>query len=433
MADLSTTIISAEGISAGPTSPTWLSSLPVRIRAAPSVSQWPEHDAYSDFTLDVNQDTHLDETPATAEPEYKPTANFNSEEGRHGADHCPPGGQSADGDDSDTPESTEELIAKFDERMDKLEITFALTKAVLHLDRNQDIEAEDRAQQGLEGARRLGDEATIARCLYWLGRIEYYRGNGAKARRHFLDARPCIGVYDEGQDIPVYLSLFQRGVTEDDRERIIRSHVGQLLLSDTEEDSISDWETMHADAPSEASENQQLSMAVKPERVRKRKTGSSDILNEVLRTSRKGKREKTKPRLWLVRDRADIYPHARDDRRHLLDQKRDLMWLTAAEMSCFRPQQGHFTFTMYPKGLAPRNRKTDIFHEQRWEWIMPRTEWEDVQEAWKEKSVTMAFLTCERQELVRRAIQKPGWKPLHIRKVVDPSVCDTHCVTQVVN
>ena len=341
-------ITPAEGTSSRPTSLTWSTSLPVHTRPASAASEWPEQGAYSAPTLDANQDTHLNETLATAQFEYQPTADFNAEKGRDEVDHFLRGTQAADFDDS---ESTEKLIAEFDERMDKLEIAFALTKAVLHLDRGQDIYAEDEALQGLDLAKRRGDKATIARCTYWLGRIEYHRGNDVQAHRHFLDARPCIGVYDEGHDVPVFLSLFQRSVTEEGRKQILRCHVKELLARCTEPHYGS--ATMCVGSPSDTYDSQGSSVTITSKQVRKRELGSSNVLEQVLRTSNKRKGEKAKPKLWLVRDRADIYPHAGDGRSlpdpKDSDAKRDMMWLTAAEKSDFRPQQGHFTFTMSPK------------------------------------------------------------------------------------
>lgn len=133
----------------------------------------------------------------------------------------------SDGELDDIPCSTE-LIAEFSEQMSRFMVSLALTNAALHLGHGQDIEAEDCALESLELAKKLNNEAASAQSIYWLGRVEYYRGNYIKAHRHFLDARPCIGEDPEGQDVTLFLSLFQRGITGDDRQRMIRSHYARL-------------------------------------------------------------------------------------------------------------------------------------------------------------------------------------------------------------
>ncbi|RMJ22125.1 hypothetical protein PHISP_07009 [Aspergillus sp. HF37] len=401
--------IGSESTSAEST-PKWSATLPSHTRSAPGVSERSEQEApLFDPALDEKEDTRPENMAAESEcpPTADPSAEHDNDKEIH---HSLPEG-TAESDRSAIPVTTEELVAKFDKQMDRLEIAFALTKAVLYLDREQDVEAENHALQSLDIAKRFGEEAAIARSIYWLGRIEYYRHNDAKAHRHFLDARPCIGVYDEGQDVLVFLSLFQRGITEEQRERILRAHTGKLPAKGVKPESGSRRVPVHAKSRNKKHEDRPSSVTDKPKRRRKRKSGKSDDVDQVMRISHNGKREKAKPRPWLVPNNIDIYPHAGDGRRHrpdpdCVDPKWDMMWLIAAKASSFRPQQSPFTFTMYPKGLAPRHRMTDIFDEQCWEWIMPRDEWEDVREAWAGKSTTMLFLATERQELKRTAMQK---------------------------
>lgn len=401
--------IASEDTSAEST-PKWSATLPSHTRSAPGVSERSEHEAPPvDPALDEKEDTRP-ENMAIAESECPPTADSSAEHDNEETHHSLPEA-TAGSDGSGFPVTTEELVAKFDNQTDRVEIALTLTKAVLYLDRKQDVEAETLALQSLDLAKQYGEEAAIARSFYWLGRIEYYRHNDVKAHRHFLDARPCIGVYDEGQDVLVFLSVFQRGITEEQRERILRAHTGRLRTEEVKLESGSRRARGHAKSRNTKHKDRSPTVTDKPTRRRKRKPGKSDDVDRVMRISHNGEREKAKPKPWLVPDKADIYPHAGDGRRRRpdpdsVDPKWDMMWLTAAKASSFRPQQGPFTFTMYPKGLAPRNRTTDIFDEQRWEWIMPRAEWEEVREAWAQKSATMLFLATERLELKRRATQK---------------------------
>lgn len=305
----------------------------------------------------------------------------------------------------DIPCSTEELIAEFNERMNRLMVSLALTNAALHLERGQDVEAEDCALQGLELAKNLNNEAVTAQSIYWLGRIEYYRGNYMKAFRHFLDARPCIGEDPEGQDVILFLSLFQRGITQDDRQRIIRSDYARLRPIPK-----SSVETPHVRLSNEISTTQSRTMETrKPAQGTKRKQGSLDMISQIMRPSQIANGKRVKSKLWLVQDAADIYSHAGDGRRHSdqkpIDPSLEITWHGKTKMD-HQLQQSPFVFTKYPKGLAERYRSTQIIPEQSFEWIMPESEWMAVHENWRNKSVTMSFLALERKELRRRAKEK---------------------------
>lgn len=320
----------------------WSTPLPLHTRPGPVPEQLEQQDP-DDSSLDAQETTHPDLD--NVESGYPPFSAENDN----------------DSDTSLSPEEREaeirdrmlgptpDLLAKFDERMDRLEISFALTKAVMCFEQHQDDEAESGILQALDMAKQFGDEATIAQCIYWLARVEFHRGNDANAHRLFLDARPCIGVHDEGQEVPLFLSLYQRGVTEEDRVRILHSHV--QAMRGTREQLRTD-DAVHADSPNEAHESESsVSAESGPERGNKRKLGNPDIVDQLMRTPHKGTREHTKPKPWIVRHNPDIYPRSGYGNRqppnpNPQDSNVDMMWLKAARTSSFRPEKGRFTFTM---------------------------------------------------------------------------------------
>ncbi|PYH75872.1 hypothetical protein BO82DRAFT_359644 [Aspergillus uvarum CBS 121591] len=67
--------------------------------------------------------------------------------------------------------------------------------------------------------------------------------------------------------------------------------------------------------------------------------------------------------------------------------------------------QKHFTFEMYPQGMAPRTRPTNIFPEQRNEILMSEESWKVFNEYVQGKGVTMSYLDREGQKY-REAIKK---------------------------
>lgn len=187
---------------------------------------------------------------------------------------------------------------------------------------------------------------------------------------------------------------------------MIQSHYGEIGSKNPE--AIPN--PRHASRPGETPTSQSREVETqKPAEGTKRKWDCATIISHIMRPSKEVNGGTARPKLWLVPDTADTYPHARDGRRLAgptpVDPNWDNLWTTAGKT----PRFGHeaaFEFTSYPKGLADRYRPTNIFPEQRYEWIMPELEWKTVHENWKDKSVTMSFLAYERKELRRRAKDK---------------------------
>lgn len=389
---------SPEDTSDASTPPTWLASLPLPSPPL-GVSKRSEQQVLpAQSTLNAEEICYSEEDPAVEEPEY--SGNAEDGEGAHNK-------STADSDEVDPPESTAELIARADEQMDILEITFALTNATMHFGQLEDVEAEDCAQHGLNLAKELGEEAGIARCNYYLGCIEYIRGNAAIAHRLFRDARPCIGEYPEGHDVPAFLSVFQRGVAEEDRHQILRSHFIGSRKESRGSQIIPNNVGAYTESPEPPSPNLPPATVDQPELMTKCR-GCARNVTEITRTSSSMEEHHTPEP--LLKGNTDTHPGDREDSRRFsdptaTDRKGEPASMAGTKASSFKPQRG-FSFTLYPKGLAPRNRITRIFSEQYWEWNMSRTEWENIKEAWRERSVTMEYLASERSAAVDKAVQR---------------------------
>jgi len=127
------------------------------------------------------------------------------------------------------------LYDNFEDQMRQHLVTVKLVAAENELLIDKDDEAEKLVLEALEVAKTLDYPPLEAKCKYWLGRIEYYRGNDEKALRYFMEARPCVGKYQEGVELQLYLSLFQPGLTKADRERILLNHDRALVAAHEKE------------------------------------------------------------------------------------------------------------------------------------------------------------------------------------------------------
>ncbi|KAL2011145.1 hypothetical protein VTN00DRAFT_3863 [Thermoascus crustaceus] len=119
----------------------------------------------------------------------------------------------------------------FEDQMSQHFVTVTLVAAESELLVDRDEEAETLVLEALEVARGLDYPPLEARCKYWLGRIEYFREHEEKALQYFMEARPCDGKYMEGAELQLYLSLFQPGLTKQDREQILLNNDRALLAA----------------------------------------------------------------------------------------------------------------------------------------------------------------------------------------------------------
>ena len=134
---------------------------------------------------------------------------------------------------------------------------------------------------------------------------------------------------------------------------------------------------------------------------RKRKAQLWDL---VLRPSVSARHTPKKPIVqsvtWMVKSTEDVLH--RNNPLTLRPKKGvssdHAQWLKSATQGPRPTQKQSFTFRCYPRGLAPRSRRTDIFSEQPEENLLSMEEWATLQEQTKDKKVTMAYLARERQK-----------------------------------
>lgn len=87
--------------------------------------------------------------------------------------------------------------------------------------------AEVMVNLARESADKSKNALLVARCEFWMGRVEFLRGNMRKAHEHFVKANPCAMDPKEGvecQDLSFYLDVTRHGISEHTRAARLRTH-----------------------------------------------------------------------------------------------------------------------------------------------------------------------------------------------------------------
>ncbi|KAJ5356655.1 hypothetical protein N7517_011264 [Penicillium concentricum] len=107
-------------------------------------------------------------------------------------------------------------------------------------------EAEVMVKLARQSANRSQNPLLVAKCEFWMGRVEFLRGNMSKAHQHFVKANPCAMDPKEGvecQDLSFFLDVTRHGISEHTRAARLRAHEDAIALhtkfDKTENNSVS--------------------------------------------------------------------------------------------------------------------------------------------------------------------------------------------------
>lgn len=378
-----------------------------------------------------NDDDNDDGSPAGYE-NYAPTADFWL--GREGHERAhqhvqraveykkmgPNGPHGPSREPYKTDPQTLALLRDFDGIRAKHSITILLVNVLLYIVNRKYSNAESEVEKALDIAKELNQEPTLARCYYWLGVIEYNRGNNEKALSYFQDARPCVDEYPvEGKDLGMYLSLLQRGIGREQRKNILLSN-GKTILTGNGKAALP--RRKHFTEFANEHLKRKRSSALPPVETvlrmtaqRKRNTnGGHKKKDPKKKDTTTTTTPRVRPTVWLKHDTKDIEDRSSlrrdevDHRQFVLGtqvQDADLEFLKKVPFSDDIDddlhRQGPFNFNVQPKGLAPRTRTTKTFSELPCEIIMSSDKWASIQETVGDKEVTMSLLRKEQEKLSR--------------------------------
>ncbi|KAJ5623646.1 hypothetical protein N7490_012251 [Penicillium lividum] len=276
--------------------------------------------------------------------------------------------------------------SSFETRFVELGICLALENVMDCLQQKLLPLAKKEAKRALHLAEHQGDEINIARCHYWMGRIELYQRNISSAYKFFMTARPCVmdDKHPEGRSLGYYLSLLSPGVGG------TISHPNNDAFEATSRKG-----DIHQSGDNQSRKRKQdgqiSELVLRPlDMVGHTKPGSVTMKRPPKPTSR--------PVVWITQNTEDTLhsnsPMVIITKDEINANRMD--WLTTAN-SGSRLSQIKFTFRCYPRGLAPRTRPTEIFAEQPGENLLSTEEWQALHQHAKNKKVTLAYLADERR------------------------------------
>ncbi|KAJ5769660.1 hypothetical protein N7520_004219 [Penicillium odoratum] len=287
--------------------------------------------------------------------------------------------------------------SSFETRFVELGIGLALENVMDCLHQKLLPLAKKEAKRALHLAEHQGDEINIARCYYWMGRIELYQRNISSAYKFFMTARPCVmdDKHPEGRSLGYYLSLFNPGAGGTISHPNHDAFEATLIKGDMDQSGDNQSRKRKQDA-------QTSELVLRPfNMVGHTKLGSVTMKSPQYPTSR--------PVVWITQITEDAL-HSDSPMVIILKDEANadgMDWLATAN-SGPRLSQIKFTFRCYPRGLAPRTRPTEIFAEQPGENLLSAEEWQALHQHAKNKKVTLAYLADERRrnlELTKKTIQ----------------------------
>ncbi|KAJ5894894.1 hypothetical protein N7495_006585 [Penicillium taxi] len=281
------------------------------------------------------------------------------------------------------------------------QISHALAMAISFIGISLLDQAMRECKGALKIAQELKHETSIARCYYWMGRIELELQNLPAAHTYFDIAKPCVmdDQNSEGTNWGFYWNLTKPTLSEDFRKRMLFYHdIG--VLEDTAESE-----------PGLVMVNTRTSMKRKRE----------DRWEYVLRSPTTSKKSRSqsiercqtqrgRPTVWMVGDTEDLQSQFRKTAIKSgkeSSSKTDWEWKgTSKNGHRFKGTQ--FTFRKYPKGLSSRTRPMSIFAELPDECIISADQWKFLNGTSKDLWTTMDYLAEERMDLKKRKEKKEG-------------------------
>ncbi|KAJ5770421.1 uncharacterized protein N7511_002472 [Penicillium nucicola] len=303
-------------------------------------------------------------------------------------------------------------------RLRDLGIKILLRTAQVCIMENNPKEAEKHTQNAIEIARSIPDDIVIARCQFWLGRIEFLRQNFDKAHTHFTMAQNSVMDDDciEGEEVRLYMDITRHGISEAGRVRRLedykRACKAGIRYEPSKNDSISlesrkrkrpirTWRSILEDPergielPIILSEplrgkispiyNRLRPRAPKPTVVPLKTKQESEPASDIspgLDSHPVSEGSKVTPSIESVITAKKI--------------NKPYQFGTTVESS----QMKKFTFGCVHVGVSKRYRPMNIFPRQPGEFVMSKRDWESIEKGARTEIVTMDYLRCEIEGLV---------------------------------
>jgi hypothetical protein len=111
-------------------------------------------------------------------------------------------------------------------RFRDLGIKFLLRTAQVCIREKNPDEAEKHTKDAIEIAKSMPDDILVARCQFWLGRVEFFRENFKKAHAHFAAAQNSVmdDTCIEGEEVRLYMDITRHGINDEARARRLEDY-----------------------------------------------------------------------------------------------------------------------------------------------------------------------------------------------------------------
>lgn len=312
-----------------------------------------------------------------------------------------------------TCRSTPEPSPSIDKRLDQLNISLMLATVINRIRSKHFSQAKKEAQRALKLAKDLNSEIAIARCYYWMGRIEFEQRNMPAAHENFKAARTCVedDEYPEGQTVEFYAGLSRSVVGEEYRKRVLRDHCHALLETASKQDLSACSAVMKSNKRKRDAKTWELVLRPSSHRSSGGKLGQ--------KVEKSTENHTHGPTVWMVHETADLprYEDKSMDTKSKGPHSDGMEWRTVVRSQshpCLETRS--FTLRCYPQGLAPRTRPTNIFPPQPGEIILSAQEWENLRRRAKDRTVTMGYLAREMRRMTKEAERRKESETSESRK-----------------
>ncbi|CAG8051470.1 unnamed protein product [Penicillium nalgiovense] len=114
----------------------------------------------------------------------------------------------------------------------RVEVGTYLLPASNFINNENPSEAEAMVKLARQSADKSKSPLLVAKCEFWVGRVEFLRGNMQKAHEHFVKANLCAMDPIEGvecQDLSFYLDVTRHGISDHTRAARLRAHEDAIL------------------------------------------------------------------------------------------------------------------------------------------------------------------------------------------------------------
>ncbi|KAJ6099063.1 hypothetical protein N7467_000598 [Penicillium canescens] len=111
-------------------------------------------------------------------------------------------------------------------RFRDLGIKFLLRTAQVCIREKNPDEAEKHTKDAIEIAKSIPDDILVARCQFWLGRVEFFRENFKQAHAHFAAAQNSVmdDTCIEGEEVRLYMDITRHGISKEGRARRLEDY-----------------------------------------------------------------------------------------------------------------------------------------------------------------------------------------------------------------